>query len=257
MSKTAAPRTIARSRTDSVDTDEVKKFAALADEWWNPHGKFRALHQLNPARLTFIRDEACARFDRVVDADRTLAGLSVLDIGCGGGLIAEPLTRLGADVTAIDASAEAITVASQHTTQMGLDISYCCADVDQIVMEGKSFDIVLNLEVVEHVADASEFLQSSARLVGPDGMMVAATLNRTLKAYALAIIGAEYVLGWIPRGTHDWRRFVRPSELAGILRGTGLTLEKLTGITYSPIADRWCISPDDLDVNYMALAFRD
>ena len=257
MSKTAAPRTIARSRTDSVDTDEVKKFAALADEWWNPHGKFRALHQLNPARLTFIRDEACARFDRVVDADRTLAGLSVLDIGCGGGLIAEPLTRLGADVTAIDASAQAITVASQHATQMGLDISYCCADVDQIVMEGKSFDIVLNLEVVEHVADASEFLQSSARLVGPDGMMVAATLNRTLKAYALAIIGAEYVLGWIPRGTHDWRRFVRPSKLAGILRGAGLTLEKLTGITYSPIADRWCISPDDLDVNYMALAFRD
>ncbi len=257
MSKTAAPRTIARSRTDSVDTDEVKKFAALADEWWNPHGKFRALHQLNPARLTFIRDEACVRFDRVVDADRTLAGLSVLDIGCGGGLIAEPLTRLGADVTAIDASAEAITVASQHATQMGLDISYCCADVDQIVMEGKSFDIVLNLEVVEHVADASEFLQSSARMVGPDGMMVAATLNRTLKAYALAIIGAEYVLGWIPRGTHDWRRFVRPSELAGILRGAGLTLEKLTGITYSPIADRWCISPDDLDVNYMALAFRD
>ena len=257
MSKTAAPRTKARSRTDSVDTDEVKKFAALSDEWWNPAGKFRALHQLNPARLTFIRDEACARFDRVVDGDRTLAGLSVLDIGCGGGLIAEPLTRLGADVTAIDASAEAINVASQHATQMGLDISYCCADVDQIVMEGKSFDIVLNLEVVEHVADASEFLQSSARLVGPDGMMVAATLNRTLKAYVLAIIGAEYVLGWIPRGTHDWRRFVRPSELAGILRGAGLTLEKLTGITYSPIADRWCISPDDLDVNYMALAFRD
>ncbi len=257
MNKTAAPRKTTSGRTDTVDKDEVKKFAALADEWWNPQGKFRALHRLNPARLTFIRDEACAHFERTADADRTLSGLSVLDIGCGGGLIAEPMTRLGANVTAIDASAEAIQVASRHATQMGLDIAYRRASIEHLVEEGDCFDIVLNLEVVEHVADAGEFLQSSARLVGSGGMMVAATLNRTLKAYALAVIGAEYLLGWLPRGTHDWRRFVRPSELAGILRGAGLTLEKLAGVTYSPITDRWGISPDDLDVNYMALAVRD
>jgi 2-polyprenyl-6-hydroxyphenyl methylase/3-demethylubiquinone-9 3-methyltransferase len=257
MGKTTTPRKTAQERADTVDRDELKKFAALADEWWDPQGKFRALHRLNPARLTFIRDEACAHFERAADADRTLAGLSVLDIGCGGGLIAEPLTRLGANVTAIDASTEAIQVANRHATQMGLDISYRRASVDHLVEEGNCFDIVLNLEVVEHVADAGEFLQSSARLVGSGGMLVAATLNRTLKAYALAIIGAEYLLGWLPRGTHDWRRFIRPSELASILRGAGLTLEKLAGITYSPITDRWSISSDDLDVNYMALAFRD
>ena len=256
MSKTAKAKSTVRIKTDTVDRAEVNKFAALAEEWWNPRGKFRALHRLNPARLTFIRDEACARFDRSADADRTLAGLSVLDIGCGGGLIAEPLTRLGARVTAIDASAEAIHVANRHATQMGLDINYLQTDVDDMAEEGKSFDIVLNLEVVEHVTDAAEFLRSAARLVAPEGMMVAATLNRTLKAYALAVIGAEYLLGWIPRGTHDWRRFIRPSELAGILRSAGLTLEKLAGVTYSPVADRWNISPDDLDVNYMALAFR-
>ncbi len=256
MSKTAKAKSTVGKKTNTVDRAEVNKFAALAEEWWNPRGKFRALHRLNPARLTFIRDEACARFDRSADADRTLAGLSVLDIGCGGGLIAEPLTRLGARVTAIDASAEAIRVANRHATQMGLDINYLQTDVDDMAEEGKSFDIVLNLEVVEHVTDAAEFLRSAARLVAPEGMMVAATLNRTLKAYALAVIGAEYLLGWIPRGTHDWRRFIRPSELAGILRSAGLTLEKLAGVTYSPVADRWNISPDDLDVNYMALAFR-
>ena len=257
MNKPAPPKKASQSQTDSVDKSEVEKFAALADEWWDPNGQFRALHRLNPPRLTFIRDEVCARYDRASNTDRSLAGLSILDVGCGGGLIAEPLTRLGADVTAIDASAEAIQVACQHAALMDLSITYRCATVERMVEEGKVFDVVLNLEVVEHVANPGEFLQSSARLVGPHGMMIAATLNRTLKAFALAVIGAEYVLGWIPRGTHDWNRFVRPSELAGILRSAGLTLEKLAGITYSPIADKWRISPNDLDVNYMALAIRD
>jgi 2-polyprenyl-6-hydroxyphenyl methylase / 3-demethylubiquinone-9 3-methyltransferase len=257
MNKPAPPKNADYIQPDTIDKSEVEKFAALADEWWNPNGQFRALHRLNPARLTFIRDEVCAHYDRTSNSDRSLAGLSILDVGCGGGLIAEPLTRLGADVTAIDASAEAIQIAREHAALMDLDITYRCATVEHMVEKGEVFDVVLNLEVVEHVANPSEFLQSSAQLVGPHGMMIAATLNRTLKAFALAVIGAEYVLGWIPRGTHDWNRFVRPSELAGILRGAGLTLEKFAGVTYSPIADRWRISPNDLDVNYMALAIRD
>jgi len=244
-------------KENTVDKREVEKFSTLADEWWNPNGQFRALHRLNPARLTFIRDEVCEHYNRSSNSNLSLAGLSVLDVGCGGGLIAEPLTRLGAEVTAIDASAEAIQIAHEHATLMDLDITYRCATVESIVKEGKVFDVVLNLEVIEHVANPSEFLQSSTKLVGPHGMMIASTLNRTLKAYALAIIGAEYILGWIPRGTHDWNRFVRPSELAGTLRGAGLTLKKFAGVTYNPIADRWRISPDDLDVNYMVLAIRD
>jgi 2-polyprenyl-6-hydroxyphenyl methylase/3-demethylubiquinone-9 3-methyltransferase len=257
MKKPTPLRKRTQEQADSVDKNEVKKFAALADEWWNPDGQFRALHRLNPARLTFIRNEVCACFNRSPNTNRSLAGLSVLDVGCGGGLIAEPLTRLGAKVTAIDASDETIQVARRHASLMGLDITYRCATVDLMIKEGKVFDVVLNLEVVEHVANAGEFLQSSARLVGPHGIMVAATLNRTLKAFALAVIGAEYFLGWLPRGTHDWNRFVRPSELAGMLQGAGLTIKKLAGVTYNPIADRWGISPDNLDVNYMALAIRD
>ncbi len=242
--------------SDSIDQIEINKFTAIANEWWNPEGKFRPLHRLNPPRLAFIRNEACKHFNRIVNTNRPLNGLSVLDIGCGGGLVAEPLTRLGATVTGIDASAKAISVAQCHAIEMGLDIDYRQTSLSSIHEEGSFFDIVLNLEVVEHVTDATDFLRSSAALVGPNGMLVTATLNRTLISFTFAIIGAEYILGWLPRGTHDWNRFIRPSELAFMLRGTGLMLEKLAGVTYSPITDRWRISDDNLSVNYLALALR-
>ena len=243
-----------QTQLNSIDMDEVKKFEELAKEWWNPGGKFKALHKFNPARLTFIRNEICNYFNCRQDTSQPLIGISVLDIGCGGGLIAEPMTRLGAKVTGIDASSLAIEVARSHASDMGLDITYRGGTVDSAIEKGSKFDVVLNLEVIEHVSDAKVFLRSAAPLVGPRGMMVTATLNRTLKSFILAIMGAEYVLGWLPRGTHDWNRFVRPSELASMLRESGLFPNKFTGIIYSPITDSWKISPNDLKVNYMVTA---
>ncbi|MEE8505219.1 MAG: bifunctional 2-polyprenyl-6-hydroxyphenol methylase/3-demethylubiquinol 3-O-methyltransferase UbiG [Kiloniellales bacterium] len=238
----------------SVDPEEVAKFSALAEEWWDPAGKFRPLHRLNPVRLAFIRARAAARFGR--DPGAAFEDLSVLDIGCGGGLLSEPLARLGAHVTGIDASEQNVRIAALHAAGAGLDIDYRAATAEALAEAGESFDLVLNMEVVEHVADAAVFLAASAALVKPGGAMVVATLNRTPKAFALAIVGAEYVLGWLPRGTHDWRKFLRPSELAAGLRRGGLDIEEITGVAYNPLADAWRLS-DDLGVNYMLFAVRD
>ncbi len=238
----------------SVDPEEVAKFSALAEEWWDPAGKFRPLHRLNPVRLAFIRARAAARFGR--DPGAAFEDLRVLDIGCGGGLLSEPLARLGAHVTGIDASEQSVRIAALHAAGAGLDIDYRAATAEALAEAGESFDLVLNMEVVEHVADAAAFLAASAALVKPGGAMVVATLNRTPKAFALAIVGAEYVLGWLPRGTHDWRKFLRPSELAAGLRRGGLDIEEITGVAYNPLADAWRLS-DDLDVNYMLFAVRD
>ena len=240
----------------SVDPDEVAKFGALAGSWWDPEGDFRPLHRLNPTRLAFIRDQACAHFARNLAADQPLAGLAVLDIGCGGGLLCEPLARLGADVTGIDATQKAVEVADWHAEQSGLQIAYRCSTAEDLAADGLRFDLVVNMEVVEHVADVDRFMEASCALVKPGGAMAMATLNRTPKAFLLAVVGAEYVLGWLPRGTHDWRRFLRPSELVRRLRASGMTVTEISGVTYNPLNDRWRRSTD-IDVNYMMFAVRD
>jgi len=240
----------------SIDRDEVAKFAAMAGSWWDPEGDFRPLHRLNPTRLAFIRDHACAHFQLAGAATRPLAGLTALDIGCGGGLLSEPLARLGAEVTGIDASREAVEAALWHAEQSGLAIAYRCAAAEDLAAAGERFDLVVNMEVVEHVADVDGFVAASCRLVAPGGAMAMATLNRTPKAFLLAVVGAEYLLGWLPRGTHDWRRFLKPSELVRRLGANGLTVSELTGVAYNPLDDRWRRSRD-LDVNYMLFAVRD
>jgi 2-polyprenyl-6-hydroxyphenyl methylase/3-demethylubiquinone-9 3-methyltransferase len=238
--------------TTSVDEGEIARFSAMAADWWNPYGKFKPLHRFNPIRLGYLRDRLIRHFQRDPKALQPLAGLRILDIGCGGGLLAEPLTRLGAQVTGIDASRTTISVARLHAEQMGLAIDYREATAEALAAAGEQFDVVLNMEVVEHVADRPAFLASAAGIVSPGGVMVVATLNRTAKSYALAIVGAEYILGWLPRGTHDWNKFIRPDELNAELAATGLAIYEVTGVTYNPLADRWRLSTDT-SVNYMVL----
>lgn len=240
----------------TIDPEEIRKFSAIADEWWDPFGKFKPLHKFNPVRLAYIRDGACAHFGRDRRARAPLEGLRLLDIGCGGGLVAEPMRRLGASVTAIDASERNIKTAMAHAAPAKLDIDYRATTVEALAEAGtEPFDIVLNLEVVEHVADVDLFLEKSASLLKPGGMMVLATINRTLKALMLAKIGAEYVLRWLPAGTHDPRKFVKPEEAKSALTHAGLTVIAETGVTYNPLMDIWRIS-DDTDVNYMLTAIK-
>lgn len=244
------------AQSASVDDSEVAKFAALAESWWDSEGPFRPLHRFNPVRIRFIRDRLASHFNRDPLAPEPLAGLRLLDIGCGGGLLAEPLTRLGATVVGIDATEKNIRIAALHAEQGGLSIDYRHTTAEALDQAGERFDAVLNMEVVEHVADVDAFLTASGNLVGNGGLMIAATLNRTAKSFALAIVGAEYVLRWLPRGTHDWRRFVRPSELAAGLRHAGMTVTSLTGVVFNPLTGIWSLSERDLDVNYMAVAVR-
>jgi 2-polyprenyl-6-hydroxyphenyl methylase/3-demethylubiquinone-9 3-methyltransferase len=248
-------KSAARTDSASVDPEEVAKFSALAQDWWDPAGGLRPLHRLNPTRLAFIRDRVAAHAGRAPLAERPLRDLSMLDIGCGGGLLSEPLARLGAEVVGIDAADENVKVAALHAAQSGLAIDYRHSTAEALAETGARFAVVLNMEVVEHVADVGAFLEASATLVKPGGAMVLATLNRTPKAFALAIVGAEYLLGWLPRGTHDWRRFLRPSELAALLRGHGLKIEEMTGVAYNPLTAAWRLTPD-LDVNYMVFAIK-
>jgi 2-polyprenyl-6-hydroxyphenyl methylase/3-demethylubiquinone-9 3-methyltransferase len=256
---TAMPRK-ARATSDfsatgptTVDPSEIARFAALAESWWDPAGKFKPLHRLNPVRLGFLRNRLTAHFHRDRAALRPFEGLRLLDIGCGGGLVAEPMVRLGFAVTGIDAGEETVATARLHAEQGGLAIEYRAAAAETLAAAGERFDVVLALEIIEHVADLDAFVAAAAALVRPGGAFVAATLNRTAKSYLLAIIGAEYVLGWLPRGTHDWRKFVRPSELAAALRRHRLRLAEIAGVTYSPFGEHWALSAD-LDVNYMAFA---
>ena len=245
---TAAPTSSA-----TLDRDEVARFAKLAETWWDEKGPFRPLHQINPTRLTYIRDRLCAHFGRDPKAPPSLTGLSILDIGCGGGLVAEPLARLGAAVTGIDPARETIAAAENHANGGGLDIAYEATTAEALADAGKTFDAVLLLEVVEHVPDVPAFLKRIAPLVRPGGLMILSTLNRTLKAYALAIVGAEFILRWVPAGTHQWDRFVMPEELKAALTGAGLTLADTTGMVYDPLADHWRLSRDT-NVNYFATA---
>jgi 2-polyprenyl-6-hydroxyphenyl methylase/3-demethylubiquinone-9 3-methyltransferase len=238
----------------TVDEAEIAKFARMAEEWWDPDGKFRPLHKFNPVRLAFLRNRIAEHFGRDITDDDPFDSLTVVDIGCGGGLLTEPMARLGATVTGIDAAEQNIEVARIHAGNMGLTIEYEAASSTDFAATGRRFDVVLNMEVVEHVPDPQAFLTDCAALLRPGGLMFLATLNRTAKAYLLAVVGAEYVLGWLPRGTHDWRRFLRPSELAAALRPAGLSLLELTGVVYNPLRDQWRLAPRDLDVNYMAVA---
>ncbi len=240
----------------TADPEEIARFDALAEDWWDEAGPMAPLHKLNPVRLAYIRDRVTAHTGREATGRRPLEGLDILDIGCGGGLLAEPLTRLGASVAGIDASQRNISIARSHAAEQGLAVDYRAATAEALAEAGETFDIVLNMEVIEHVADLSGFLAASATLVAPGGMMVLATLNRTPKAFLMAIVGAEYLLRWLPRGTHDRRRFVRPSENARELRAAGLSVEEVTGVVYNPVNDSWRLDAKDLDVNYMMLATR-
>jgi 2-polyprenyl-6-hydroxyphenyl methylase/3-demethylubiquinone-9 3-methyltransferase len=243
----------ARKPESTVDAAEVERFSKLAAEWWNPNGKFRPLHKFNPVRLAYIRDAVAGQFGRDPRAAKPFDGLRILDIGCGGGLLSEPMARLGANVVGADASATNIEVAKLHAAESGVKIDYRAETAEALADAGEKFDVILNMEVVEHVADVNLFIAKCGEMLKPGGIMFVATINRTFKALALAIVGAEYVLRWLPRGTHQFGKLVRPEELESALAAAGMTVADRTGVTYNPIADRWQRSKD-IDVNYMVLA---
>jgi len=237
----------------TVDAAEVRRFSRLAGEWWDPRGKMAVLHKFNPVRLAYIRDAACRQFGRDARHPPCLKGIRILDIGCGGGILSEPLARLGAEVVGADPSTHNIEAAKLHAERGGLTIDYRVTAAETLADGGERFDVVLAMEVVEHVADVDLFVRRCAEMVKPGGLMVAATLNRTVKSFALAIVGAEYVLRWLPRGTHRWDKFVTPNELDIALTQAGLRVSGETGVIYNPLADQWRLS-SDMDVNYMLTA---
>ena len=255
MAAQTKPASEAPSRP-SIDPDEVAKFTAMAAEWWDPKGKFRPLHKFNPVRLGFIRDTIEMHFGLDSQARRPFEALRILDIGCGGGLVSEPMRRLGASMVSVDASEANIKTAMTHAEQSGLDIDFRAGTVEELIDAGEApFDVVLNLEGVEHVADPAQFLQDCASLVKPGGLMIVATLNRTAKAFALAIVGAEYVLGWLPKGTHEFEKFLRPDEIERPLKTAGLDVNAPQGVSFNPILDQWRLS-GDTKVNYLMVANR-
>ncbi len=239
----------------TIDPREVARFDRLARDWWDPHGPMRALHKLNPVRLQYIRDTACERFGRDPRNPRCFEGLTILDVGCGGGVLSEPLARLGATVTGLDPAPANIAVAKRHAERSGLSVNYREETIEAVTARGETFDVVLAMEVVEHVADVEAFVSACCAAVKPGGLLVMATINRTLRAFALAIVGAEYVLGWLPRGTHQWERFVTPEELGTAIEAGGLRVTDRSGVTYNPLRDRWSLSRDTA-VNYMVTAER-
>lgn len=241
--------------SSSVDAGSVRHFEAIAAEWWDPKGSNRALHWMTPVRVGFIRDRACRHFGRDPDAVAPLQGLTAVDVACGGGLLSEPIARLGAAVTGIDAGESAISVAKAHAARRGLSIDYRTMTGDALAAEaGERFDLVLALEIIEHVTDPGAFVASLSRLARPGGLVVVSTLNRTPKSFGLAIVGAEYLLGWVPKGSHQWRQFVRPEELCDHMRTGGLTPVDLRGMVMDPLSRRWSLSYRDLGVNYIAAA---
>ena len=240
----------------SLDPSEVAKFSAMAAEWWNPKGKFGVLHVFNPVRLQFIKEQVSARMARDPLERRPFEGLRFLDIGCGGGLLTEPMARLGATIMGVDPSEKNIKTASVHRDEMGLDIDYRVGTAEDLAAAGEQFDVILNMEVIEHVADPKAFTATCSAMLKPGGLMFVATLNRTLKSFGLAIVGAEYVLGWLPKGTHQGEKFITPDELKGWLAENGLTTKEELGVTYNPFNRQWKVSRD-MNVNYMLLARRD
>lgn len=239
----------------TADPVEIARFTALADAWWEPNGQFRTLHRLNPVRLAFIRDRVCQLMSRPPDVDQPFAGLRVLDIGCGGGLLSEPIAFWGAEVIGIDATAKLVEVARTHAARVGAPVTYHHALAEDLAEAGERFDLILNTEVVEHVADVERFLESGCRMLQPGGVMVVATLNRTVKSLLFAKIAGEYILRLLPRGTHDWRRFIKPDELADLLARYGVPVVERVGVGFNPFRARFRLTTD-LSVNYMAVARR-
>lgn len=243
----------------TVDPQEINAFTALASQWWDEQGPFKPLHRINPLRLAFLRDEIIAHFKHSNDTTKTntlpLEGLTILDVGCGGGLLCEPLARLGAKVTGIDAGQENIDIALEHAKNSGLTIDYRCTTSEDLAATGAQFDCVMALEIVEHVADVPLFVKSCSDLVRPKGQLFMSTLNRTLKSYAIGIIAAEYILRWVPKGTHQWDKFLEPAELNDYLEKNGITIQSLKGLTLDPFTNSWRLS-DDLDVNYLLSAIK-
>ena len=240
--------------TSSVDIDEVAKFEAMAKSWWDPNGKFKPLHKMNPVRLGYIIEQITWHYDRDMKASKSLDGLSVIDVGCGGGLLCEPLTRVGAKVTGVDAAPTNIEVASLHAKSAELEIDYQNRLAEDLVAEGQKFDVVLAMEIVEHVADPAEFVKSLQALLKPDGILIMSTLNRNTKSYLAAIIAAEHVLKWLPKGTHDWHKFIKPDELADMIEEAKMTVKDRRGMVLNPISQKWSLSHRDLSVNYAICA---
>lgn len=243
-------------QAQTVDPSEIAKFEAMAAEWWDPTGKFKPLHMMNPTRLDYITRQIAAEFDRDLTAPTPFAGLRLLDIGCGGGLLSEPMARLGAEVVGADAAERNIPLAQIHAEKSGLDIDYRHTTAEAMAAAGERFDIVLNMEVVEHVADPAGYLRACHDLLKPGGLMVASTINRNPKSFAVAIVGAEWVMRWLPKGTHEWQKFITPDELYALLRGAGLTPVDRKGFVFNPITWSWSISDRDLSVNYVTASTR-
>jgi 2-polyprenyl-6-hydroxyphenyl methylase/3-demethylubiquinone-9 3-methyltransferase len=240
----------------TIDEAEIAKFEAMAAEWWDPEGKFKPLHMLQPCRLDYITAQVAAEFGRDLGGPLPFAGLRILDIGCGGGLLAEPMARLGAEVTGADAAAGNIPVARLHAAQSGLEIDYRHTTAEALAAAGERFDVVLNMEVVEHVADPPAYLGACHDLLKPGGLMLCSTINRNAKSFAMAIVGAEMVMRWLPRGTHDWKKFITPDELAALLRQAGLEPVDRKGFVFNPLSWSWSLSDRDLSVNYVTASLR-
>ena len=236
-------------KNNTINKKEIEKFSKIAEEWWNPEGKFKPLHKFNPIRISYIKENIIKTF-KINKKKTPLKNIKVLDIGCGGGLLAEPMCRLGAEVTAIDASEKNINVAKLHSKKNDLKINYICTSPEKLQIKNK-FDVILNMEIVEHVEDVNFFLKSSSKLLKKNGIMFIATLNKTLKSYIFAIVGAEYILRWLPIGTHEWEKFVKPEELISILKKNDLNIDRLDGMKFNMLTDSWTVS-DDKSINYIA-----
>ena len=237
----------------SVNKKEIDKFSKMANEWWDPEGKFKPLHKFNPTRIKYIKENIINNF-KLKNKFRPLSGINILDIGCGGGLLSEPMSRMGANVTGIDASDKNIKIAKLHSKKNKLKINYLCSSPEKLKIE-KKFDVILNMEIVEHVEDINFFINSCSKLLKKNGLMFVATLNKTFKSYLFAIIGAEYVLRWLPIGTHDWEKFVKPEDLKKILNKNNLKLEKLDGMNFNIISDEWSVS-SDTSINYIVKSIK-
>lgn len=236
----------------TVDANEIEQFSRMADSWWDPHGAFRPLHQLNPTRIAYIKQTITQHFNLPADTSIPLTNVSIVDIGCGGGLVSEPLARLGASMTSIDASEKNIKIASLHAEGQGLPVQYLHSSAEELAAQNQQFDVVLALEIIEHVQEIPTFLQALRQLTKPNGICIISTLNRTLASYAFAIVGAEYVLRWLPKGTHHWHKFIRPHELEHYARQAGLSLFAQDGLVFTPLTQKWAIHPKNLQVNYIA-----
>ncbi|MCA0920311.1 bifunctional 2-polyprenyl-6-hydroxyphenol methylase/3-demethylubiquinol 3-O-methyltransferase UbiG [Pseudooceanicola nanhaiensis] len=240
----------------TIDPAEVAKFEAMAAEWWDPHGKFKPLHMMNPVRLDYVTQQIAAEFDRDLRSERPFEGLRLLDIGCGGGLLCEPMARLGAEVVGADAAERNIPVAQVHAEQSGLEIDYRHTTAEAMAEAGEQFDVVLNMEVVEHVADPLAYLSACHDLLKPGGLHLCSTINRNPKSFAMAIVGAEWVMRWLPKGTHDWDKFITPDELYDLIRRAGMEPVDRKGYVFNPVSWQWRISDRDLSVNYVTAALR-